>query len=129
MTSNTTTRSSPITTDLLPYYALPNSDPSSCPSSTEILLFLDLYLLFSCIASISVGSKPIRALLSHNRLLSLEFVSDHPHFLLWISPLGSRLTSGGPTPVTADILAVSNASTTAEQPFGRMFLLWMSRPL
>jgi hypothetical protein len=129
MIRNKTTHSSPVTADLLPYYALPNSDPSTCPSSTEILLFLDLYLLFSCIASVSVGSKPIRALLSHNRLLSLEFVSDHPQFLPWISIIGSLLIYGCATAVTADILAVSNASTMAEPLFGRMFLLWMSRPL
>jgi hypothetical protein len=129
MTSTTTTHSPLITARLLPYYALPNSDPSTCPSSTEILLYLDLYLLFSCIASISVGSKPIRVLLSHNRLLSLEFVSDYPHLLPWISIIGSLLIHGCATVVTADILAVSNASTTAEPPLGRMFLLWMSRPL
>jgi hypothetical protein len=129
MTSNTTTYSSPIAADLLPHYALPNSDPSTCPSSTEILLYLDLYLLFGCIASISVGSKPIRALLSHNRLLSLEFASDHPHFLPWISIIGSLLIHGSATVVTALKLAASNASTTAEPPLGRMFLLWVSRPL
>jgi hypothetical protein len=128
-TNDTTTYSSSITADLLPYYALPNSDPSTCPSATEILLYLDLYLLFSCIASISLGSKPIRTLLSHNRLLSLEFASDHPHFLPWISIIGSLLIHGSATVVTAIILAASNASTTAKPPLGEMFLLWMSRPL
>jgi hypothetical protein len=129
MPSNITTRSSPITADLLPYYALQSSDPSTCPSSTEILLYLDLYLLFSCIASISIGSKTIRTLLSHNRLLSLGFVSDHPHFLPWISIIGSLLIHGCATVVTADILAASNTNTTAEPLLGRMFLLWSSRPL
>ena len=118
-----------ITANLLPHYALPNSDPSTCPSPSEILLYLDVYLVFSCIASLTLGAKPIRDRLSHNLVLSFDFISDHPRILPWISTIGSLLIHACATVVTADVLAASNTSTTAEPPLGRMFLLWLSRPL
>jgi hypothetical protein len=120
---------STITANLLPHYALSNSYPSTCPSPTEILLYLDVYLVFSCIASLTVGAKPVRASLSHNRFLSLNFISDHQQYLPWISIFGSLIIHFCATAVTADVLVARNDGTTTEPALGLMFLVWFSRPL
>jgi len=117
------------TTSLLPYYALLSSDPYTCPSPTEILLYLDIYLAFSCIASLTLGTKSVRTSVSHNRFLPSDFGNDHPRLLSWISIAGSLLIHIGATVVTANVLRASNVETTPESLLGRMFLLWLSRPL
>jgi hypothetical protein len=86
-------------------------------------------VVLSCIAFLTLGAKSIRASLSLTRLLSSNFVSDHPRFLPCISIIGSLLIHAGATVVTAVVLAASNAATTAEPPLSRMILLWPSRPL
>lgn len=113
---------SAITASLLPYYALPNSSPYTCPSPTEVLLYLDVYLVFSCVAALTLGAKSVRASVSHNRFLSSDLGSDHPRLLTLISLAGSVLIHVCATVVTADVLAAS-------RPLDRMFLLWVSRPL
>src|SRR5579859_6740707 len=118
-----------ITTSLFPYYALQSSYPYTCPSPTEILLYLDIYLAFSCIASLTLGTKSARASVSHNRFLPSDFGNDHPQLLPWISIVGSLLIHFCATIVTAKVLEASNVGTTPESLLGRMFLLWLSRPL
>jgi hypothetical protein len=78
---------------------------------------------------LTLGTKSARASVSHNRFLPSDFGNDHPQLLPWISIVGSLLIHFCATIVTAKVLEASNVGTTPESLLGRMFLLWLSRPL
>lgn len=119
-------------------YTLSKSWSSDCPSPTEILLILDVYLVLSCITSLILGVKPIRSSLSYKHLISADANTLPSRYLPWISIAGGLAIHFSGTILTAHILtssdhAVTTTVTTSTasklSPLARMFFLWLSRPL
>jgi hypothetical protein len=103
---------------------LSKKDSATCPPPSEVLLYLNAYIVFSCLASLLLGSKFVR------RRLRLQ--KDWSKYRRFVTICGSLLLQVGATVFTGYILEISAGETDYEVSgidLRAAVLLWFARPL